>query len=37
MNRLIFALAMFWLVVLVNAGMIGVAALFRRVSRWWLL
>jgi len=36
---LMFALAMVWSVVLVNAGMIGVAAeaVLGRVSRWWLL
>lgn len=36
---LMFALAMFWSIVLINAGMIGMAAeaALGRVSRWWLL
>ncbi|MFT4159823.1 hypothetical protein [Shinella sp.] len=36
---LAFMLAMFWSALLVNAGMIGIAAeaLLGRVSRWWLL
>lgn len=36
---LMFLLAMFWSVLLINAGMIGIAveAAIRRVSRWWLV